>query len=400
MFHVTVLGVGSLRSRRVSGPRLNPGSRLFLYGSLAAAIGFVSAGCTGNDSPSLPQGPIGPGFQQVNLVANRAAVGGAGAQIDTNLVNPWGISFSPGHPFWISNNHSGTSTLYDGAGVPQPAAHPLIVAVPGPGAVGTGSPSGTVFNPTTDFVIPSGAGGPALFLFATEDGTIYAWNGSAGRTAVQAVDNSTATGAVYKGLALSSNAGANFLYATDFHNGRVDVFDRTFQRQPAASFPFNDPAIPTGFAPFGIANVGDGLVVTYAHQDAAQHDDVRGPGSGYVDVFSPAGVLLQRFAHSSALNSPWGIVLAPASFGAFAGSMLIGNFGDGKINAFNSATGALLGPLTGPNGVPISIDGLWAIAVGGPANADPNALYFTAGPNGEADGLLGKLQVVPGTRGK
>jgi uncharacterized protein (TIGR03118 family) len=250
-----------------------------------------------------------------------------------------------------------------------------------------------VFNNTTNFLVDASTA--AHFIFATEDGTLSAW--SAGSTAVLKVDNSTKA-TVYKGLALASHGGSNLLYATDFHNGRIDVFDATFAPVAFAGA-FSDPAIPAGYAPFGIHNLGGQLYVTYAMQDADQHDDVSGPGHGFVDVFDTGGQLVRQFASAGVLNSPWGVTLAPPGFAQFSGDLLVGNFGDGTINALDPATGALLGTLSDANGQPVAIDGLWDIVFGnGVRGGDANRLYFTAGiPGGgsvEDHGLFGSISAV------
>jgi uncharacterized protein (TIGR03118 family) len=323
------------------------------------------------------------------------------AHTDPNLRNAWGTSTGPGLPIWVSDNASGVTTLYDGQGNPEPGAgdNQLVVTIPappsaGPGAVG--APDGTVFNPTAGgFVVSkNGVSASARFLFATEDGTIAGWSPSVDPThAVLAVDRSTVTdpagdvGALYKGLALVNTAAGKFLYATNFRFGTVDVFDSNFELVTS----FTDPTIHGGFAPFGIHNIGGDLYVTFAKQDAAKHDDDAGPGNGFVDVFAPNGDLLQRLASRGRLNSPWAVTLAPSTFGAFAGDILVGNFGDGRINAFKPTTGQFLGQLRSPDG-PITIPGLWGLRFPtGSLNVTPDALYFTAGPNHEADGLLGDI---------
>jgi uncharacterized protein (TIGR03118 family) len=339
-------------------------------------------GLFGSLAPLFPAITAGAHFLQHNLVSDLA---GYADHTDTNLLNPWGISFSPTSPFWLSDNHSGLSTLYNSSGTPQA----LVVTIPPP-ASGTppASPSGTVWNNTTGFIATGNT--PSRFLFSTEDGTISAW--ASGASAVLKVDNST-NGAVYKGLAIGSNSVGSFIYATDFHNGRVDAFDSNYS--PALIGKFVDPTIPSGFAPFNVQNINGLLYVAYAKQDADQHDDVAGPGNGYVSVFDTSGNWLGRFASQGVLNSPWGLVQAPAGFGPFGGALLIGNFGDGRINAFNPTTGVWLGTVNDTNGNPFAIKGLWAIAFGnGGSGGDAHTLYFTAGLNGEADGLFGSLAPV------
>jgi uncharacterized protein (TIGR03118 family) len=344
-------------------------------------------------------------FTQTNLVTDNqtvlASLGFApAAHTDTNLVNPWGIVASPGgSPFWVSDNGKGVSTLYDGSGNPQS----LVVVIPASanaGATSPAPPTGIVFNgSSTDFLV-NGAGTAAHFIFATEDGTIAAWN--SGTTAVLKVDNADFTnGPVYKGLAIGNNGTGNFLYAANFRQGTIDVFDTNFHKVTlgADGFgTFTDPTLPTGFAPFGIQDIGGQLYVTYAKQDATKHDDVAGAGNGFVDLFDLSGHLLRRFASGGTLNSPWGLTLAPSTFGPFAGDLLVGNFGDGRINAFDPRGGAFLGQLTDGNSQPITIDGLWGLSFGNNGAAgSANTLFFTAGINDEADGLFGSLTSVGGT---
>jgi uncharacterized protein (TIGR03118 family) len=327
-------------------------------------------------------------YQQTNLVSDGAV---QASTTDGHLKNPWGIAAFPGGPFWISDNGVGVSTLYDGKG----DIVPLTVTIPPPtGSAGTpASPTGIVWNPNGQaFLLAPGAA--ALFIFATEDGTISAWNPTVNRSAaVLKVDNSQGgNGAVYKGLALATNSHGVFLYATNFRNGTVDVFDSTFK---PATLPgsFTDHTIPAGYAPFGIALIDGNLFVSYAKQDAAKHDDVAGQGHGFVNVFDTNGHLIRRFASRGALDSPWGMVRAPLDFGGFGAHVLIGNFGDGHISAFNSG-GDFRGQLRNASGGRISIDGLWGLIFGTGAAADSNTLYFTAGTNHEADGLFGLLQAV------
>jgi uncharacterized protein (TIGR03118 family) len=328
-------------------------------------------------------------YKQTNLVSDGAV---PALKIDPQLKNPWGIVAFPGAPFWIADNGTGLSTLYDGLG----DIVPLTVKIPAPGGAPQGTaatPTGIVWNPNAQ-LFPVAPQLAALFIFATEDGTISAWNPTVNlHNAILEVDNSQGgSGAVYKGLALATNSAGVFLYATNFRAGTIDVFDSTFK--PAKlSGSFRDPKIPAGYAPFGIALVDGNLFVTYALQDAAKHDDQKGPGRGFVDVFDTNGHLISRFASRGALNSPWGIARAPLNFGSASSSVLIGNFGDGRINAFD-AGGEFRGSLRDPAGRAIRIDGLWSIAFGTAVAADTNTLYFTAGTNDEADGLFGSLQAV------
>ena len=337
------------------------------------------------------------GYQQRNLVSD---VPGRAPVTDPNLVNPWGVSVAVPTFLWVADNASGVSTLYDGTG--KPAApfgpDPLVVIIP-PAAGGTiAAPTGIVFNGTGQFPAVSGdASTSSFFIFATEDGTISGWNPGADVThALLEVDNSSA-GTIYKGLALAANASGNFLYATDFHGGKIDVFDSSFAPATLAGS-FTDPNIPAGFAPFGIQAIGSQLYVTYAKQDHAGEDDVKGRGLGFVDVFDTNGNLVKRLASNGTLNAPWGIALAPADFGDLSNDVLIGNFGDGRISAFDPVTNEFRGLLSDAKGKPIKIPGLWGLtfgsggAFGGPANS----LFFAAGFAGEHHGLFGTLTVAAG----
>ena len=330
-------------------------------------------------------------YVQTNLVSDGAI---AAVTTDPNLVNSWGIANLPGSPFWIGDNATGVSTLYDGNGVPQPTSPgPLVVTIPLPsGSSATNAaPTGIVANTTSGFVV-TGTGAPALFIFDTEDGTISAWNlsNSPLTKATLMVDNS-GMGAVYKGLALGSNSGGTFLYATNFNSGQVDVFNDAFA-PVTLSGSFSDPGLPAGYAPFGIANINGALFVTYALQDSAKHDDVAGHGHGFVDVFDTDGNLIRRFASRGNLNSPWGLAQATFDFGSFSGAILVGNFGDGRIGAFDPVSGKALGQLRDAKNKMIVIDGLWALTFGnGALNALPDTLYFTSGPDHEQHGLFGSL---------
>lgn len=351
-----------------------------------AAIYSVAPAVRANDAYGDADNSVA--FVQTNLDSN---IAGRAQVTDPNLTNAWGLAFVPGSPFWVNANHSGVATLYAGDG----SIVPLVVTIPGPAGSQTGfvaAPTGMIWNPSLDFAVP-GSKFPAIFIFDTEDGTISAWNFNVDFThAIIAVDNSQA-GAVYKGLAFGTNVNGNNIYATNFHAGTIDVFDNHFSPVQTDG-KFVDHRIPGGFAPFGIQNIGGDLWVSYAKQDAAKHDDVGGAGSGFVDVFDTDGHLLRRFAEHGALNSPWGLARAPYGFGQFSGDILIGNFKDGKINAFDSH-GNWRGNLRQPNGHSINIDGLWGLAFGGAAKSSPEWLFFTAGPNGETDGLFGVINAVP-----
>jgi len=327
-------------------------------------------------------------YSVTNLVAD---VPGAAVNTDPNLVNPWGISFSATSPFWIADNGTGLSTLYNGAG----ATIPLVVTIPTPsGGTPPSKPTGTVFNGTTDFVVSgNGVSAAAVFLFATEDGTISGWSPTVDRAnAILAVDNS-ALGAIYKGLAIATTKkGKNFIYATNFHDGYVEMYDGNFQLVKQ----FTDYNLPDGYAPFGIQTINDKLYVTFAKQDDEKEDDVAGRGFGFVDVFDLDGDHHHRLVSRGRLNAPWGLALAPADFGKFSGDLLVGNFGDGRIHAYGHRSGKFHGTLRMKHHVPITIDGLWGLAFGtGAPNSGPtNALFFTAGPDDESHGLFGEIQAV------
>jgi len=367
-----------------------------------------------------------------NLVSDIPKLGGK--FIDPNLKNAWGVAFSPGaSPFWIADNATGLSTLYDGDGTIVPLGSPsggVTIPCPPPATVGQGSscppspppnnaaPTGMVWNPTTSmstgFLVPL-TGKVASFIWATEDGTISAWTlnlASNPFNAVLAVNNANVpnamVGAVYKGLATGVNATGVivtppnmtdfvFLYVTNFRAGTIEVYGPApsssatgFYVPVTTDGNFTDADIPRGYAPFGIQNINGNLFVTYAKQNAAKHDDVAGKGNGFVDVFDTDGHLLRRFASRGALNSPWGVARASFDFGRFSGDILVGNFGDGRINAFDSDWN-FLGQLRDTNGKPISIDGLWTLTLGGGAKSSSDTLYFTAGPTGETDGLFGTI---------
>jgi len=320
-------------------------------------------------------------FAQSNLTSD---LPGVAANLDPNLVNPWGIVAGPTTPFWINGNGAGVSALYNGSGTPLP----LVVSIPAHGG-GSGAPTGIVFNSTSGFI-----GAP--FLFDTEDGTIASWAPGTSTATIQAT---SAAGSVYKGLALGSVGSTNLLYATNFGTGHVDVFDSAFHPTTVPGG-FNDPNLPSGYAPFGIRNVNGDLYVTYALQDSAKHDDVPGAGHGFVDVFDMNGNLLHRLVTQGALNSPWGLVVAPSTFGAFGGDLLVGNFGDGTINAYNLATGTMTGTLDNTTGSPLVNLGLWGIDFGNDHfGQDSSKLYFTAGIPGpgsiEDHGLFGSVTATP-----
>jgi uncharacterized protein (TIGR03118 family) len=305
--------------------------------------------------------------------------------IDPNLVNPWGMSRSSGSPWWISDNGTSLSTLYDLTGAPKS----LVVSIPAPDGQPGGTPTGTVFNYTGQFEVAAGAS--AIFLFATEDGTISGWNPNAnGTNAIIKVNR--AGNAVYKGLALATTSSGPRLYASNFMAGTVDVFDGHFNALHVTGG-FADANLPANYAPFGIQNVGGNIVVTFAHRKPGSLDEDHGAGLGYVDVFDVSGKLLLRLQHGPYLNAPWGIAEAPGDFGPFSHRLLIGNFGDGWIHAFNAVSGKLEGTMLDPTGAPIAIGGLWGLSFGGDntTSGPANELFFTAGANDEADGIYGSI---------
>jgi uncharacterized protein (TIGR03118 family) len=321
-------------------------------------------------------------FTVVPLVSDQP---GVAPNTDPNLVNAWGLASSATSPWWVADNETNKSTLYrgsDGVPFPPPPASPLVVNV-------HNAPTGTVFNPTTGFVLPTG--GKALFLFDTEEGKVLGWNGAQGTNAVVVAD--LADGAIYKGLAIADTAAGPRLYAADFHNARVDVFNGSFGLVPNSGFV--DPTLPSGYAPFGIQTIGDRVFVTYGKQDADAEDEVAGQGKGFVDAYDTAGNLLGRVAQHGQLNAPWGLAVAPDSFGPFAGDLLVGNFGDGEINAYAELGNGHFehrGELRDPSGKSLSIDGLWALEVGQGGNNGPaGTLFFTAGPDDESHGLFGQI---------
>lgn len=317
-------------------------------------------------------------YSQHNLVSDGFV---AADHTDPLLVNPWGISFSPSSPFWIANNGSATSTLYDGNGTSQP----LVVGIP------DGS-TGTVYNGTGDFSVTNGASsGAARFLFADEAGGISGWSPGVDPThALTAVDNSS-TGASYKGLAIQTGGSGSRLYAANFARGAVDVFDGSFGYMGS----FTDTGVDPGFSPFNVQSIGSSVYVTYA-QLGSDGDEVDGAGLGFVDQFDRDGHLIRRLASHGVLNAPWGITQAPSNFGAFSNDILVGNFGDGRINAFNATTGAFVGTISDVSGNAIENPGLWAITFGNGGNGgNTNSLYFTVGVDHEQHGLFARLDTVP-----
>jgi uncharacterized protein (TIGR03118 family) len=343
---------------------------------------------------STPAQVSGNTYLQTNLVADTSMASPTPLHVDPNLLNPWGIAFFPNNPFWISDNDSGLSTLYNQTGMLQGT-----FTIPPPnGSSAVATPTGIVANLSlTGFVV---GGQPSQFIFDTEDGTISGWNG--GATVILAVDNSMGgSGAVYKGLAMVTSNGANFILATNFRSGNVEVYDSKFA-PTSLSGSFTDPNLPAGYAPFGIHNVGNNQIyVTYALQDSAKHDPVHAAGDGVVDIFDDNGNFVQRFISNGDMhtNAPWGVVIPPAGFGAFGGDVLVGNFGDGVLNAY-SLSKTFVDSVRDAGGNVITNLSLWDLVFGGGGAAgDPNTLYLTAGGVNETHGIFASLAPTQASSG-
>jgi uncharacterized protein (TIGR03118 family) len=353
-------------------PAIRPRSRLGIVLAALSALALVLTG------PADAHGG-GKGanvYKKRNLVSD---IDGVARITDANLVNPWGLAFGPATPAWVADNGTDVSTLYSG-GVRKsiPVTLPLVVGIPG------GAPTGVVFNATPGFKVNGAA---AHFIFDSEAGTITAWNAG-----TQAVTEATTPGAIYKGLAIASKGSATMLYAANFHAGTIDVFNDSFAPVTVPGG-FADPNLPAGFAPFNIQEIAGRLVVAYARQDADAEDEVAGAGLGFVDVFDTSGHLLRRLVSQGALNAPWGLAVAPRHFGPFSGDLLVGNFGDGAINAYDPRTGAFRGTLQNKDGNQIKINGLWALRFGNGVIGTPQTLLFTAGIGDEDHGLFGEIVV-------
>ena len=366
---------GSARRGRMAG----------WVGAVALATALLGAVAVVPAASAWDQGSHGDDrFQQTNLVSD---LPNQQAQVvDPNLKNPWGLALSPTSPLWVSDNGTGVASVYNIApGGTSVTVAPLVVSLPG-GRASTGdgpSPTGQVFNATSGF-------GGARFIFSSESGQITAWKPADGTTAELKFSSDTA---VYKGLTLATSAHHTFLYAANFHDATVDVFNTTFQKVRLAGG-FRDRSLPAGYAPFGIQELHGFLYVTYAQQNAAKHDDVAGAGHGFIDIFTPKGFLVKRLASGGALNSPWGLAKAPEDFGPFAGKLLVGNFGDGHINALDPHSGRFFGQLHDASGNPIRIEGLWALHAGSASTGRTGTLLFSAGINDEQDGLLGSINAA------
>ncbi|THC40120.1 TIGR03118 family protein [Massilia sp. Mn16-1_5] len=362
--------------------------RAAMTGAVLAA-GIVACGGGGDDDPAPPPVVTPPVATSAYTTSVLVADTAPAAHVDPNLVNAWGIAFNPTGFVWVNNQGSSTSTLYDGTGVPQT----LVVAIPA-GSAGPAKPTGIVFNASTDFkVTQNGVTGASPFIFVGEAGTVSGWSPTVNRTnAVTVVDTGGASS--YKGLAIASANGANFIYATDFRNSRIDVYDANFQKVTLPGGGFTDPNLPSGYAPFGIQAAGNRIYVAYAQRNAAGTEEVKGAGLGLIDAYDTSGAFVARIATGGALNAPWGMAIAPAAFGDFSNSLLVANFGDGKINAYNPTTGALMGTLSRADKSPIVIDGLWGIAFGNGVQQQPTtSLFYTAGPANETHGQYGKIEL-------
>jgi len=344
-------------------------------------------------SPASANNPQPNAYVQHNLVSD---VSGMADLTDPSLVNPWGLAQGPNTPAWVADNGTNVATLYRGDGVIGPLQKvPLTVTIPG------GGPTGQVFNPTSGFVVEDGNGhsGPAAFIFDSESGDITGWNpavppATPPAVSTQAWNGVHVDGAIYKGLALATSGNAPFLYAANFHAATIDVFDATF-KQVHLDGKFKDPHLPKHYAPFNIALLNEKLYVSYAQQDADAEDEIAGFGRGIVDVFDTAGHFDRRLISFGHLNAPWGMTMAPDDFGKFSGDLLVGNFGNGRIHAYDAKTGRFKGTLKDASQKPIVIDGLWGLMVGNGTSASTSAVLFSAGINDESHGLYGTIMTAP-----
>ena len=390
----------SISTARMTAKSSRRPSRWGLTAALVVAVTLSMTAANVASATGSPPGHHSSGLRQINLVSDMP---GAAALTDPDLVNAWGLAASPGtdqapgSPLWVSDNGTDKTTLYAGATATSVTKAGLVVTIT------SGAPTGQVFNTDSSGFIVHDANGhsaAAVFIFASENGGIDGWNPGVGATApgpstVTETPVTNGANAVYKGLAIAqASNGQTYLYAANFRSGRVEAYDSTFTPVELPGGLFVDPRIPAGYAPFNVQELAGKLYVTYAKQDAHLKDDVAGKGHGFVDVFTNDGAFVRRLVTRGSLNSPWGLALAPAGFGKFGGALLVGNFGDGRINAYNPNTGGHLGQLRTTNGKPIAIDGLWALRFGNGNAAKTNELLFSAGPNDESNGLLGKIVSV------
>jgi uncharacterized protein (TIGR03118 family) len=352
--------------------------------SIAAVAAFGLAACGGSSDSNAPPASSAGTFKETVLVSDGSV---AAPHTDPNLKNGWGVAFNPTGAFWVADNNTQKSTLYDGNGVVQS----LVVTIPPAASGKLASPTGMLFNSTPDFAITAnGATSNAVFMWATLAGTIAAWSPKVLPTVAVTVHDDGAGAAEYTGLTIASNAGASTLYAADFHNGKVDMFDKTFTKLsiPGA---FTDPTIPAGINPFGIQAIGDTIFVSYAKLGPDGLKQQNGPGNGVVDAYDLSGHLLRRITSGGVLNSPWGMAMAPANFGAVSNDLLVGNFGDGTVNAFDPNTGASKGALMQADGTKVTQPGIWGIEFGNDVDNQPsNTLFFAAGPT-PTTGIFGRI---------
>ena len=348
-------------------------------GALAVGIGVAAPGTSANGAPinfGVPNR-----YDVHKLVADEP---GQAEIPDGNLLNSFGIASSDTSALWVSDNHTGVATLYHGGIDGSPVTRdPLVVTIPG------GSPTGQTFNPTQDFGLSADHSNPAIFIFADEAGQISGWNPHVDPT--QSVVKASDPKAIYKGLTLASSPHGNRLYAANFSENRIDVFDSQFVPVSLPRRAFTDPFVPRGFAPFNVQTIGDRIFVSFAKQNAEKQDEVDGNGLGFVDAFTTDGALVWRAFPHEVFNAPWGMVMAPASFGRFAGALLVGNFGNGLIHAFDPRTGLLLGLLRDGYDRPVDLPNLWALRVGNTNFGGTDAVVFSAGPGDEEHGLIGTL---------
>jgi uncharacterized protein (TIGR03118 family) len=343
---------------------------------------------------AFPSHAANNGYQVTNLVTNPTS-GLTAAHQDANLVNAWGIAFNPTAFSWVADNGSGKATLYDGSG----NANPLVVTIPSANGTDTGTPTGIVFNGGSSFnVTKAGVSAPARFIFVSEDGVISGWAPTLDMN--NALPAMPTQRAVYKGVTIAANGTAQFLYAADLIGHKIDVFDASFQPAGAFAGKFKDPNIPANYGPFNVQNILGNLYVTYAKTQPGSNDEAHGQGLGFVDVYDADGNLLQHLVQHGQLNAPWGVALAPSGFGKFGNRLLVGNFGDGTINAYDPHTGTFKGTLKGTDGKALQIDGLWALVFGNGFLGQPtDTLFFSSGPHDENDGLYGRIEPMSPTAG-
>ena len=351
----------------------------------AVTLGFAFPTHAANDNA----------YQVTNLVTNPTS-GLTAAHQDKNLVNSWGIAFNPTAFAWVADNGAGVATLYDGSGNPNP----LVVKIPSANGTDLGTPTGIVFNGGSGFdVKKGGVASPARFIFVSEDGVISGWAPALDMN--NAIPALPTQNAVYKGVTIAQNGTAQFLYAADFVGRKIDVFDTSFGAAAGFAGKFKDPGIPSDYGPFNVQAILGNLYVTYAKTQPGSHDEAHGQGLGFVDVYDADGNLLQHLVQHGKLNAPWGVALAPSGFGTFSNRVLVGNFGDGTINAYDPHTGGHKGTLKGTDGKTLVIDGLWALVFGNGFLGQPtDTLFFSSGPHDENDGLYGRIEPMSPTAGE